>query len=174
MLMQISSGSIIVSLYQGAQRTYPRRILTHLLPLRLLQGHLPSEELLQRFPILARIFSPFISAIRKGDITAFDEAMDKWETQLIDLNLWLTLEKAREICLRGLFRKVLVSSIYCMLFCYAEVDFKVDRFRKELPSPNRDVPRSNEDVRTRHTPRRNRVFVGECDLQRVYTRIYKP
>jgi len=86
------------------------RILTYLLPLRILKGHLPSEELMQRFPVLQELFSPFIVAIRVGDIEAYDKALEKWERRLLELNLWLTLEKARELCLRGLFRRVWVAT----------------------------------------------------------------
>ncbi|KAJ7181598.1 hypothetical protein C8R43DRAFT_1055288 [Mycena crocata] len=86
------------------------RILAYLIPLRILRGHLPSDELLYRFPILADIFAPFIAAIRTGDIAAFDSALEVREARLIELNLLLTLEKARELCLRGLFRRVWVAS----------------------------------------------------------------
>ena len=86
-----------------------RRILTYLIPLRILRGHLPSADLLSRFPVLEELFAPFISAIRKGDIQSFDAALDTFERRLVDLNVWLTLEKAREICIRGLFRRVYVS-----------------------------------------------------------------
>jgi hypothetical protein len=86
-----------------------RRILTYLIPLRILRGHLPSADLLKRFPSLDELYSPFISAIRKGDIQGFDTALDKSERRLVDLNIWLTLEKAREICIRGLFRRVYAS-----------------------------------------------------------------
>lgn len=89
--------------------TNQERILTYLLPLRILRGHLPSRELMQRFPVLEEIYAPFISAIRAGDISAYDTALDKWERRLVELNLWLTLEKARELCLRGLFRRVWVA-----------------------------------------------------------------
>jgi len=65
---------------------------------------------LKRFPVLDELYSPFISAIRKGDIQSFDAALDKSERRLVDLNIWLTLEKAREICIRGLFRRVWVVS----------------------------------------------------------------
>jgi COP9 signalosome complex subunit 12 len=85
-----------------------RRILTYLIPLRILRGHLPTQDLLGRFPALDELYSPFISAIRKGDIQGFDDALDKCERRLVDLNIWLTLEKAREICIRGLFRRVYV------------------------------------------------------------------
>lgn len=86
-----------------------RRILTYLIPLRILRGHLPSADLLSRFPVLDELYAPFISAIRKGDIQGFDAALDKFERRLVDLNVWLTLEKAREICIRGLFRRVYVG-----------------------------------------------------------------
>ena len=85
---------------------YHRRILTYLIPLRILRGHLPSEELILRFPVLNELYAPFISAIRTGDVSGYDVSLDKWERRLVELNLWLTLEKARELCLRGLFRRV--------------------------------------------------------------------
>lgn len=70
------------------------------------RGHLPSKELLQRFPVLEDLYSPFINAIRTGDIRSYDASLDRFERRLVDLNLWLTLEKARELCIRGLFRRV--------------------------------------------------------------------
>jgi len=86
------------------------RILAYLIPLRILKGHLPSAELMGRFPVLDEIFSPFITAIRKGDLKAYDQALEKWESRLLELNLWLSLEKARELCLRGLFRRMWVAT----------------------------------------------------------------
>ncbi|PFH50136.1 hypothetical protein AMATHDRAFT_75767 [Amanita thiersii Skay4041] len=87
-----------------------QRTLAYLIPLRMLKGHLPSEDLLKRFPVLQDLFSPFISAIRKGDIAAFDRALESRERRLLELNLWLTLEKARDVCMRGLFRRVWVAT----------------------------------------------------------------
>ncbi|GLB34162.1 putative PCI domain contatining protein [Lyophyllum shimeji] len=86
------------------------RILTYLIPLRILKGHLPSEELMRRFPILDELYAPFIAAIRVGDIATYDRALESRERRLVELNLWLTLEKARELCLRGLFRRVWVAT----------------------------------------------------------------
>lgn len=83
-----------------------RRILTYLIPLRILRGHLPSRELLDRFPVLDDLFTPFIEAIRKGDVAAFDMVLEQFEQRLIDLNLLFTVERARALCLRGLFRRV--------------------------------------------------------------------
>ncbi|PCH40986.1 hypothetical protein WOLCODRAFT_70573 [Wolfiporia cocos MD-104 SS10] len=86
------------------------RILTYLIPLRLLRGHMPSRELLDRFPVLDDLFSPFLAAVRTGNIRAYDAALDRFERRLVDLNLYLTLERARELCIRGLFRRVWVAS----------------------------------------------------------------
>ncbi|KAH0587997.1 hypothetical protein H2248_006740 [Termitomyces sp. 'cryptogamus'] len=87
-----------------------QRILTYLIPLRILKGHLPSTELMQRFPILNELYTPFTAAIRVGDVAGYDRALDQLERQLVDLNVWLTLEKARELCVRGLFRRVWVAT----------------------------------------------------------------
>ena len=83
-----------------------RRILTYLIPLRLLRGHLPSRELLERFPVLSEVYSPFIDALRKSDIKAYDLALYKWERKLLEMNVWLVFERARELVMRGLFRRV--------------------------------------------------------------------
>ena len=69
---------------------------------------MPSRELLGRFPILDDLFSPFIAAIRSGDIRAYDTALESYEKRLVGLNLYLTMERGREISIRGLFRKVCV------------------------------------------------------------------
>ncbi|EMD40529.1 hypothetical protein CERSUDRAFT_111125 [Gelatoporia subvermispora B] len=95
--------------HTGARRNQ-QRILIYLLPLRVLRGHLPSAELLKRFPVLEDLYTPFLSAIRSGNIKAYDSALEKFERRLVELNLWLTLERARELCIRGLFRKVWVAS----------------------------------------------------------------
>jgi hypothetical protein len=72
---------------------------------------------MQRFPVLDEIYASFISAIRAGDISAYDAALEKWERRLVELNLWLTLEKARELCLRGLFRRVYVPPLFFLSQC---------------------------------------------------------
>lgn len=89
-----------------------RRILAYLIALRILRGHLPTPELLFRFPLLAEMYTPFIDAIRKGDVRAYDSALERWSGRLIEAGLWVVLEKGRDSCLRGLFRKVSVVLCY--------------------------------------------------------------
>jgi len=91
-------------------RRNQERILIYLVPLRMLRGHLPSSRLLGRFPDLDGLYSPFVAAVRKGDIKAFDTALDRAERKLLELNVLLALEKSRELCLRGVFRRAWISS----------------------------------------------------------------
>ncbi|VDB97135.1 unnamed protein product [Peniophora sp. CBMAI 1063] len=80
-------------------------ILTYLIPLRLFRGHMPSAALLTAYPALENLYSQFLTAIRKGDIESYDKAL------------------ARELCIRGLFRRVWVatskSSQIAVSFFYA-------------------------------------------------------
>ena len=83
-------------------------ILTYLIPLRLLKGQLPSAHLLARFPRLQELYTPFIKALRAGDVKGYDAALTWAEKRLVEMSIFLTVEKARELCVRGLFRRVLV------------------------------------------------------------------
>jgi hypothetical protein len=82
--------------------------LTYLIPLRIFRGHLPTLDLLSRFPALDNLFSPFIHALKTGNLREYDAALEAAEKKLVDLSLYFVLERSREMCLRGLFRKVLV------------------------------------------------------------------
>ena len=85
-----------------------RMILQYLIPCRLLAGTLPSSVLLARFPSLAALYSPFITAIRRGDVQAYDAALatPMLEKALVKNGTYLAIERAREICLRGLLKLV--------------------------------------------------------------------
>ena len=74
-----------------------RRILTCLIPLRILWDHITSKILLDWSPLLDKLFSPFITAIRTGDIIGYDTALDHWKHHLVELNRWITIEKAHEL-----------------------------------------------------------------------------
>jgi len=81
-------------------------ILTYLIPLQLLRGRLPSKALLSQFPRLEQLYTPFVSAIQSGDVKRYDSVLVWAEQRLVSLNVWLCVEKAREICVRGLLKKV--------------------------------------------------------------------
>jgi hypothetical protein len=82
-----------------------RLILTYLVPLRLIRGSLPSRALLSAYPRLDELFTPFIDAIQQGDIAAYDEALEWAQPRLVEMKTYLAVERAREICMRTLFKR---------------------------------------------------------------------
>ncbi|KAG8743513.1 COP9 signalosome (CSN) subunit [Ceratobasidium sp. 414] len=84
--------------------------LTYLIPLRLCRGVLPSETLFAQFPRLGELYSVFVAAIKSGDLRAYDDALAWAERRLTDMGTYLTVEKAREICLRELLRKAWITN----------------------------------------------------------------
>jgi len=85
-------------------------ILTYLIPLQLMRGRLPSSLLLSQFPRLEELYTPFLEAIRAGNAQKFDAALTRAEQRLLQQNTWIAVEKAREVCIRGLLKHVWTAS----------------------------------------------------------------
>ncbi|KAI8583585.1 hypothetical protein K450DRAFT_221832 [Umbelopsis ramanniana AG] len=81
-------------------------ILHYLLPVRIYLGKLPTRKLLNRYPSISALYSPLVSAIREGNVRAFDVAMESGYAHLIDRGTFLTIEKARSMVIRTLCRRV--------------------------------------------------------------------
>jgi hypothetical protein len=80
-------------------------ILTYLIPLRLVKARFPSPSLLALFPRLQEVYTPFIAAIKSGNVQEYDERLEWAQPRLVSMSVYLTVEKARESCLRTLFKK---------------------------------------------------------------------
>ncbi|KAF4465195.1 CSN12 [Fusarium albosuccineum] len=86
------------------------RILTYLIPCRLLTSHvLPTKALLEKYPRLQFLFLPLAKCIRSGNLWAFDEALKNGEEEFVKRRIYLTLERGRDIALRNLLRKVFLA-----------------------------------------------------------------
>jgi hypothetical protein len=72
---------------------------------------LPSQELIVRYPETNELYGPFIDAIKSGNVKKFEEALLQKEKILVSFETFLTVELAREISIRILFKKVLVSIV---------------------------------------------------------------
>lgn len=87
-----------------------RRILTYLIPCRLLTSHvLPTKTLLQPYPRLQELFLPLAECIKRGDLRNFDLALQRGEDEFVRKRIYLTLERGRDIALRNLLRKVFLA-----------------------------------------------------------------
>jgi len=95
----------IIVFVQHGKKLKPRLILTYLIPLNLLSALIPSPSLLQPHPRLQELFTPFIKAIQSGNIREYDERLEWAQPRLVGCNVYLVVERAREGCLRVLFKK---------------------------------------------------------------------
>ncbi|EFY86331.1 COP9 signalosome complex subunit 12 [Metarhizium acridum CQMa 102] len=87
-----------------------RRILTYLIPCRLLTSHvLPTKALLQPYPRLQELLLPLAECIKRGDLHNFDLALQRGEDEFVKKRIYLTLERGRDIALRNLLRKVFIA-----------------------------------------------------------------
>ncbi|KAK6820470.1 Protein CSN12-like protein [Apiospora arundinis] len=95
--------------HKGATRNI-ELILTYLIPCHLLTTHtLPSAELLAPFPRLQALFLKLATAIKKGDLRGFHQALQEGEDEFVKRRIYLTLERGRDIALRNLLRKVFIA-----------------------------------------------------------------
>jgi COP9 signalosome complex subunit 12 len=87
------------------------QILTYLIPTHVLtKEQLPKPSLFEPFPKLAKMFLPLFTAIKSGNLLAFDQALAAAEPDLVHRRIYLTLERTRDICMRNLFRKVFIAA----------------------------------------------------------------
>ncbi|KAK8016482.1 Protein CSN12-like protein [Apiospora rasikravindrae] len=95
--------------HKGATRNM-ELILTYLIPCHLLTTHtLPSAKLLAPFPRLQALFLKLATAIKKGDLRGFHQALQEGEDEFVKRRIYLTLERGRDIALRNLLRKVFIA-----------------------------------------------------------------
>ncbi|KAG2174209.1 hypothetical protein INT43_004230 [Umbelopsis isabellina] len=83
-----------------------RLILHYLLPTRIYLGKLPTKRLLNRYKSISSLYLPLVTAIREGNVRAFDMAMESGYTELVNRGTFLTIEKSRSIAIRTLCRRV--------------------------------------------------------------------
>ncbi|KDN44909.1 hypothetical protein K437DRAFT_236263 [Tilletiaria anomala UBC 951] len=91
-----------------AQLDNQELILQYLIPIRLLRGSLPAPLIFTQFPRLCALYARFTTAFRRGDVRLYDRALadPNIECALIIKGVYIAMERAREGCLRTLFRQV--------------------------------------------------------------------
>ena len=61
---------------------------------------------------MQELFLPLADCIKRGDLQAFDQALQRGEDEFVKMRIYLTLERARDIALRNLLRKVYIAGGY--------------------------------------------------------------
>lgn len=64
---------------------------------------------MEPYPRLQKLFLPLAQCIKRGDLYAFDQALKQGEEEFVKRRIYLPLERAHDICLRNLLRKVFLA-----------------------------------------------------------------
>ncbi|XP_033223134.1 PCI domain-containing protein 2 [Belonocnema kinseyi] len=81
-----------------------RLILTYLVPVKMLLGHMPKKYALEKYNLMQ--FWELMEAVKKGDLRSLEDVMNKHETFFIGAGIYLIVEKLKTIAYRNLFKKV--------------------------------------------------------------------
>uniref|UniRef100_A0AAY4EWX5 PCI domain-containing protein 2 n=1 Tax=Denticeps clupeoides TaxID=299321 RepID=A0AAY4EWX5_9TELE len=89
--------------HRSCQRN-KRLILIYLLPVKMLLGHMPTDQLLKKYDLMQ--FADVTKAVSEGNLLLLNEVLAKHETFFIRCGIFLILEKLKIITYRNLFKKV--------------------------------------------------------------------
>ena len=80
-----------------------RSILIYLTPVKMLLGHMPSQDLLSKYDLLQ--FRDVVTSVKQGNLLKLNDALEKNERFFIKCGIFLILEKLKIITYRNLFKK---------------------------------------------------------------------
>ena len=103
-------------------------ILTYLIPVKMLLGHMPTKAVLQKYDLMQ--FDEVVQAVKQGNLLRLNAALEANESFFISAGIYLILEKLKIITYRNLFKKVALimktHQIPVDAFLYALRMMKVD------------------------------------------------
>jgi hypothetical protein len=107
------------------------RILTYLIPCRMIQGTLPHDALLAHYPRIQTLYQPLVASIRNGDVGTFARHLQQHEHVFLKDGTFVALEACKLICMRTLCRQVwtILNQSSRISFQAFEVAFRQCRLR---------------------------------------------
>mmetsp|Transcript_48617 Transcript_48617/g.117579 ORF Transcript_48617/g.117579 Transcript_48617/m.117579 type:complete len:393 (-) Transcript_48617:179-1357(-) len=81
-----------------------RCILMYLVPVKLVQGKIPSPQLLSKYNL--EQFKPIVDGIKKGDLRTFQDGLVQYQDRFIGQGTYLLLEKCKTQAYRNLFKRI--------------------------------------------------------------------
>ena len=81
-----------------------RQILSYLIPLKLLSGSLPQQDLLEKYNL--DVLSVVSTAVYQGDLKVLRLAIDENEQKFLTMGLMPVLEKLTTMTFRNLFKRI--------------------------------------------------------------------
>ncbi|CAB3257834.1 unnamed protein product [Arctia plantaginis] len=84
-----------------------QRILTYLVPVKMLLGLMPTRHVLEKYNLME--FWQLACAVKDGNLRGIDEVMDEHDSFFKNAGIYLIVEKLKIIARRNLFRKVCIN-----------------------------------------------------------------
>ena len=84
--------------------TNKRLILQYLVPVKLLNGSVPRDRLLDKYNLPQ--FTGLVHAVRRGNVRAFNDALEQHQIFFTQKGIFFILEKLKKIVYRTLFKRV--------------------------------------------------------------------
>lgn len=81
-----------------------RLCLRYLIPTRLVLGRFADPKLMDKYSLSH--FKPLCAAVARGDLRAFNEHKEMYQSLYIEQGIYLIVERAKTIVYRNLFRKI--------------------------------------------------------------------
>ncbi|KAH7700724.1 Proteasome component (PCI) domain containing protein [Aphelenchoides avenae] len=81
-----------------------RLILAYLIPVKMFLGHMPTQELLQKYELLE--FCQVVASVKEGNLRKLSDALEEHQHFFIECGIFLMLEKLKIITYRTLFKQV--------------------------------------------------------------------
>lgn len=81
-----------------------RLILTYLVPVKMLLGYMPKQNLLKKYNLME--FWELVEAVKRGDLRKLETVMTAHENFFICAGIYLIVEKLKLLAYRNLFKKV--------------------------------------------------------------------
>ena len=81
-----------------------RQILIYLIPVKLLLGYQPTNGLLEKYDLGE--FVDICHAVKRGNVSKFQQELDKNESYFFEIGVYLILERLRMVVYRNLFKRI--------------------------------------------------------------------
>jgi hypothetical protein len=116
-------------------------VLMYLIPAKIMRGSLPSQKLLETYDMSC--YLGIVKALRSGNLSLFDSALERHEYLFIHKGLYLVLQRMRLIVFRSLCKKVFRTRV--AMKAERPNVMNLDDYRMGLRACGIDLPRNEAE-----------------------------
>lgn len=134
-LESFSNLNYWISKYKGSDETFIDNVQKFLIPLKLLFGDYPETSLLENHKLIQ--YADICTAWKEGNLALFEESLYKNEAKFLSANIYLMLEKLKNIVYRNIFMRAYLANNSENRI---KLDILLDEFNKEVAKVRAVIP----------------------------------